>query len=395
MKWTAEKHNHLIKLREKGLPWQRIAEEMVAKFGERFTAESCRSRWRTTRQALSDEIHAGYKEKFEIKSDGTHYKDALIEMSEEESKDPDYIMRKLGYNPNKWELINVKASVWHYRDKNSENPKHQYAIQARLKPKTNGIDLDRLLKVVQGVKPIEIKKEPLKPDKKLLEVSIYDPHFGITDYEYYKPTQAKIIDKIELGWEEVLFVIGQDMLHNDNMRGTTAKGTVIQQVDMVQAWEDASMFYEPMIKLALETSNNVKIIYSKGNHDESMSWAFVQYLKAKFPQAEFDDSFQERKIHTFGDIFIGFTHGDKARKELHNIFPAEFPLEWAKAKIKEIHIGHLHKEDMKDVYGTVIRTLSTKNKTDQWHKDNGFIGNNKRFMLFEYSTDELLSIHYV
>ena len=126
-----------------------------------------------------------------------------------------------------------------------------------------------------------------------------------------------------------------------------------------------------------------------------MSWAFVQYLKARFLQAEFDDSFQERKIHTFGDIFIGFTHGDKARKELHNIFPAEFPMQWAKAKIKEIHIGHLHKEDMKDVYGTVIRTLSTKNKTDQWHRDNGYIGAHKRFMLFEYSLEELESIHYV
>ncbi|MNJ75937.1 hypothetical protein D3C77_731230 [compost metagenome] len=70
-------------------------------------------------------------------------------------------------------------------------------------------------------------------------------------------------------------------------------------------------------------------------------------------------------------------------------------MEWAKAKNREIHIGHLHVEDAKDVFGMVIRTLSTRNKTDKWHKDNGYVGAHKRFMLFEYSKSNLESIHYV
>jgi hypothetical protein len=154
-------------------------------------------------------------------------------------------------------------------------------------------------------------------------------------------------------------------------------------------------FYQLLIGLAMTNSNNVKIMYSKGNHDESMSWAFVQLLKVLYPDAIFDDSFIERKVHTFGDNFIGITHGDKARKNLHNIFPIEFPMEWAKATNREIHIGHLHVEDGKDHFGMMVRTLATRNKTDQWHKNNGFVGAHKRFMLFEFSEKELESIHYV
>jgi len=139
----------------------------------------------------------------------------------------------------------------------------------------------------------------------------------------------------------------------------------------------------------------VKVVYSKGNHDEIMSYCFVKALKLKFPNVEFDDRVVERKVHVFGKNFIGITHGDKARKNLHNIFPVEFPQEWANATNREIHIGHLHTEDAKDYFGMIVRTLSTRNKTDKWHTDHGFIGAHKRFMLFEYSEENLESIYYV
>jgi hypothetical protein len=196
-------------------------------------------------------------------------------------------------------------------------------------------------------------------------------------------------------WEEVLFILGQDMLHNDDFRGRTSNGTQIETVDMVKAWNDARMFYQPLLEQAIKQSNSVKVMYAKANHDESLSWAFVQMVKVMYPQIQFDDEIIERKVHTFGLNFIGVTHGDKARKNLHNIFPIEFPVEWSKAKNREIHIGHFHVEDAKDIFGMVVRTLATKNKTDKWHKDNGYVGAHKRFMLFEYSEDNLESIHYV
>jgi len=139
----------------------------------------------------------------------------------------------------------------------------------------------------------------------------------------------------------------------------------------------------------------VRVIYSKGNHDESLSHAFAKMIRRLYPSVDVDVSYVERKCHTYGRVFLGITHGDKARKQLHNIFPVEFPVEWSNALTREIHIGHLHKEDATDTFGMMIRTLATRNKTDKWHRDNGYIGNHKRFMLFEYSTTELRHIHYV
>lgn len=389
--------------KETNLTWQEIAERYG---GEFFTdGETLRSWVKnqvlrkgdrvTSKEAKKDENENAFKETVEFHKDGKQTSSKLIQMSEEDKKSPTYLLEAHGYDSNEWELVDGKSSIWTgYSKVHGQFP--MYASKITVKP----LRVTGLAKVTESIKytkPIYIDiKYTVQEDKKMLEIPLFDPHFGICDYEYYKPTQMKIHRKLNtIRWEEVVFIIGQDLFHNNDHRGRTANGTPIQVVDMEKTWEDARMFYEPLIEAALVNSNSVKIIYSKGNHDETISWAFVKFLAARFPQAKVDDSFVERKIHTFGKNFIGITHGDKARKNLHNIFPVEFPQEWANSTNREIHIGHLHTEDAKDWFGTVVRTLATRNKTDQWHKDNGFVGAHKRFMLFEYSEEDLESIHYV
>lgn len=340
------------------------------------------------------------EESFEIKSNGEQVSKKFIKMTNEDAKNPHFLLKAHGYNPDEWELVNAKNKIWNTYSK-QDGIKTLYASSITVKPKQKEQSFEKLIEKlidnIKTVKPIVVDRcFTHTDDKRMLEIPLFDPHFGISDYEYYKPTQDKIISfLLSRYWDEVLFIIGQDTFHNDDFRGRTAKGTQIQQVDMVQAWEDCRKFYEPLIEIALSQSYNVKIMYSKGNHDETISWAFVQFLKARFPQAVFDDKFEERKVHVYGNNFIGVTHGDKARNNLHNIFPIEFPEQWSKATNREIHIGHFHIEDAKDKFGMMIRTLATRNKTDQWHKDNGFVGGHKRFMLFEFSREALESIHYV
>lgn len=346
-----------------------------------------------------DEIPINYKETVEINHDGTHKSDKLLRMSADESKDPNFLLKAHGYDINEWELISARNNIWNVYSKR-DGVQTLYSSKIVVKPLKNSNNIDKLIESIKCVQPIffdiNITDEDVS-EKRLLEIPLFDAHFGISDYEYYKPTQMRIMNRINSRkWEQILFIIGQDLLHNDDFRGRTANGTPIETVDIEKAWNDCRVFYEPLIEQSIKNqAKSVKIMYSKGNHDESLSWAFVQYLKARFPQAEFDDSIEERKAHTFGEIFIGITHGDKAAKELHNIFPVEFPLEWSRAKVREIHKGHFHVEDGKDNYGTMVRTLATRNKTDKWHRDKGFVGSHKRFMLFEYSEKELESIHYV
>lgn len=360
-----------------------------------FVSGEAFRRWIRRQLHKPEQSEPEYKESVEIHSDGTRSTHKLIRMSFDEAKDDNYLLKDHGYDIEKWQIVKDRSNIWNAYSK-QDGIMQLYSSTITVKPRETKYTLEQLIDAVKEAQPIIIEFDERPAQPMMLEIPIFDAHFGVSSIDDYGETRSVILSKLSSRkWQEVLFIIGQDLFHNDNFRGQTANGTQIESIDMAQAWRDCQAFYEPLIKFALMSAETVKIIYSKGNHDESISWAFVQYLKARFPQATFDDEMVERKAHVFGSNFIGITHGDKAKKNLHNIFPIEFPQEWAGAKNREIHTGHFHIEDGKDVFGMMIRTLATRNKTDKWHKDNGFVGGHKRFMLFEYSVDALESIHYV
>lgn len=230
----------------------------------------------------------------------------------------------------------------------------------------------------------------------MLEIPLFDQHFP-------QNTHKEVFSGIEeivrtRRWEEINIIIGQDLLHNDDMRGRTSSGRPIENVDMVEAWAMARDFYGNLIGLCLGYTNRLKITYSKGNHDESMSWAFVQMLKAWFPQAEFDDSLRQRKCIYWRECFIGLTHGAYKKSSLPDLrgqFTIQFPTEFANAKVREIHAGHLHREEERDIYGVMCRRLARSGIEDEWTDDEGLIGANKRFMVFRWKPGRLAGIDYV
>jgi hypothetical protein len=338
----------------------------------------------------------GYKQTLEILADGTHKSDKLLRMSAEQAKDVNYLLEAHGYDKETWELVSARNNIWNVYSK-KDGVQVLYASKIVVRPKRQQWTFEQLLEAIKQVQPVYVDHDDdVDTSGYMLEIPLFDMHFGISDFEHYKETQKKIYRLIKSRkWERVLFIIGQDLFHNDNFKGTTANGTQIEAVDMPKAWADAERFYCPLIHSALTQCRDVHVVYSPGNHDQSMAWAFVKWLSAKFPQANYDDSVKQRKVHVFHRCFIGITHQDKGSKDLINIFPAEFPIEWAATVTREIHGGHWHKEDAKDSFGIMRRTLATANKTDKWHEENGFIGAHKRFQVFKWSHDALESIHYV
>jgi hypothetical protein len=168
-------------------------------------------------------------------------------------------------------------------------------------------------------------------------------------------------------------------------------------VDLIKAVRDARTFYYNLIDKAIQNSNSVSVIYSPGNHDKTVGWLFTLILKERYGDIV-DDSTRERKAVWWNGCFIGITHGAKGNDTaagLRGKFTKEFPALYATAKVREIHIGHLHREsESKDEYGIQIRRLCTKNKDDEWTDDEGFMSQ-KRFMLFEWHPNKLKRIHYV
>ena len=269
-------------------------------------------------------------------------------------------------------------------------------VQSWIRTKSNDSLYMELIDEIRDVKPIPYRRIVKKEGKQgMLEIPLYDLHFGISTIEDYEETLNDILTLLEKNYKEVVLVVGQDLFHNDDFRGRTTSGTPIESVNMIKAWGDAFEFYSTIIMACPVPPT---LIFSQGNHDETLGWAFVQLLKAKFPDMIVDDSRDDRKIHVFGKNVIGFTHGDKVKGKpinLMGVFTSEFGKEFSEANVKEIHAGHLHHEKSEDVYGVMCRTLSTSNRTDSWHKDKGFVGQNKRFTVFEWSETKLKSIHYV
>ena len=271
-------------------------------------------------------------------------------------------------------------------------------IQAWIKQHTES-RIDEILEAIKDNTPIAEIHPSIKEDAEgMLEIPLFDMHFGIADIDFYKKTLEKIRAVIAgKHWDLIVIPVGQDLFHNDSIeKGITTKGTLIEKVDMRKAFYDAKTFYYNIIDAALQNANKVQVMYSAGNHDKTVGWMFVEVLKERYGDIV-DDSVTERKAVFWKGCFVGITHGSKKSDTVNGLrgyFTMEFPRWFAAAKVREIHAGHLHREDGKDEYGVQVRRLSTGNKDDTWTIDEGY-KSQKRFMLFEYAPNELKLIHYV
>ena len=271
-------------------------------------------------------------------------------------------------------------------------------IQAWIKQRTED-RLEELLEAIRDNTPIaKIEPKVVEDAEGMLEIPLFDMHFGIADMDYYRDTLKEILAIVtSKHWDKIVIPVGQDLFHNDSIAdGKTTKGTPIEKVNLTKAENDAETFYFNLIDTALQNANSVDVIYSPGNHDKTVGWFFARILKTRYG-AIVDDSTDERKVVWWNGCFIGITHGDKKGDSpmgLMGNFTTAFPELFASAKVREIHAGHLHNENGKDVYGVQVRRMSTGNKDDEWTISEGY-KSQKRFMLFEWMPNKLKAIYYV
>ena len=246
----------------------------------------------------------------------------------------------------------------------------------------------------------EFKKVKSKKSSNMLEIPLFDMHWGISYREDYEQTLQDLVLLIRSkNWDYIVIPFGQDYFHNDSIvNGQTTKGTAIQKVDTVKAVQDGKNFMFNLIEECMSNANHVKVVYTPGNHDYSLSWMFIEVLLERYGPEIIDDSISNRKFITYGQNAIMITHGASKRalnpKDLALIFTSKFN-DFSKFQNKEVHAGHLHSETDSDVYGVMVRRLSTKALEDDWSDKEDFVGSNKRFMLFEWSLLKLKSIYYV
>lgn len=388
----------MLELTEENHTQREIAEIMTNEFEVNYTRNMIKNKLaRTSKRAVSCDPK---QTELTINQDGSQTSRTTVQMNAEQAKDVAFVLKAHGFNPSEWELVSAKNNFW---QQNSQEGGliDLYQSKITVKPKTVGFSLEKAIDLINAkVKP----KEPVTNKQEgntYLSIPLFDLHFGNNTKEDYEESQDKTINIIRKGHKEIAIILGGDLLHNDNHRGTTSSGTVIDKVDMTKAWDDAFDYVSQLIDESLVNAATVKVVYVPGNHDEITGQTIVKAMErvySKESRLSIDSSHQMFKAFLLGANFIGATHGDRSTwKKYQAIFSAMFSELWGTKGVvtREVFSGHLHFEAYKDMDGLMLRQAPTMNKIDEYHLQNGYMTAHKRFEVVEYDSHRPNAVYYV
>jgi len=355
-----------------------------------------------TKQKLEDvEDNAKGLDERIYHEDGTWTTKRLIMLSEEESQDPQTVMRKMGLDPLQWEVLSfkIKRNWWDVtmklRDKDGvESPEarrnFQFLVELRLKP-TGTISSDVVAQVFRDLKSPVLEQFSYRPGRKMLELPIMDLHLGKLawapetgeDYDLkiakslYVQTVRDFLGKVahyNLPIEKIVFPVGQDFFHVDNTTSMTTAGT---PVDTDTRWAKMYDMGVQILIWAVEQLRQlapVEVMYVPGNHDKTLSYCAVYTLNAYYhncPDVNVDINPGPRKYVRYGVNLVGFSHGKEGKRIFH-LMQQERAEDWGETLFREWHLGDLHHEQAVEVGGVKVRRISSVTAADAWHVEKGY-----------------------
>lgn len=228
-------------------------------------------------------------------------------------------------------------------------------------------------------------------------LSIQDLHFGKegndTIAEDFKKAIQYLVNKTYYSHkvDEIIYVIGGDLLNMDTFMSQTTKGTFVDSD--IKAQDAYNIAFDLMywsINYIKQFCNKLTIVYVPGNHDRLSSYHLVHGLSKCFPKSSdilFDVEYSERKVITYGQNFFAFEHGDVTKKMTPLVYATEFPVEWGLTTYRTCYTGHYHTKKVtefvtdNEVHGFSIKHLPSLSKTDYWHYHNKFTGSKRQAVI--------------
>lgn len=407
--------------------WQEAANEFNQRMGATLTKEAIRKRYSNLNDDFTvetiNEPQVNGKEFETLYGDGTVEAQKIVNLTPQEKANSDIVLKKIGYNPEEWELVMMSFSNWQQHTR-EQNTKELYAVKFRIKPRLKEITTTDYLKVAKEVfskemKPLEIAKKEIDKalnNNKMMEIPAIELHLGKLswrgdtgqDYDQHIARERfnKIIEEVVIEQENqkcgTCFIsIGNDFFNSDTINDTTTKGT--QQHSDVR-WKKMFLvglkLYTQALMTLREKFNKVDVQLVQGNHDAMASFYLYIALQQAFKEdnvINFSDDLKLTQCYQFGKCAIFTNHGDKNLKRLIKSIPAEFYQEWGQSLYRELHLGHLHKEVVvDDESGLITRRIGSPSGTDDWHYSERFIGATQKQQLFIWHKEHgLLNCRYI
>tara|TARA_B110000444_G_scaffold257488_2_gene296005 strand:- start:499 stop:1584 length:1086 start_codon:yes stop_codon:yes gene_type:complete len=184
--------------------------------------------------------------------------------------------------------------------------------------------------------------------------------------------------------DKILFCIGNDILHTDNVMSSTTRGTY-QDTDgkWWRHYEVALKVYVKCVEM-LRKIAPVDCVHSMSNHDFQSGFHLAHALKSWFRNTKdvsVDCGVSNRKYYVYGSNLIGLEHGDGAKMDkLPLLMAQEQSSSWAVTTHRYWYLHHLHHKikhrwlDAKDYIGVTIEYMRSPSASDSWHSGKGFCG---------------------
>lgn len=399
VKWTQELVNELADLRAQGLKYRVIADIM----SNRLNADLDKDIVRLAITNHSEWLDEGVDEQVDVDapitinklSDGSYSSSRTINITDDELKDESKLLKYHGYDPEEWE-IKTSSNSRNTRE-TKQGLKHSYNSRITVKPKQSLTlnDFKRELSKTY-VAPMEVYSNTTVSSNNTLVIPLFDLHFGITTKDTIRPNLEKLINKIRVGYNEIVIVSGGDVLHSDVIVGNakTTSGTLLDPADMKQAIQDARSFYDTIFRASLAFSNHVKHYAIPGNHDRTTGEMFYMVLEERFQQVQHETD-DYRLAFKVGNTGILVAHGDVAMKDIALLFATQYPNIWNNTNYHEVYSGHFHTKNTTDEKGVILRSFGTPKNADNYEIKNGYLGNRKVSEAIEYNEDTVVAEYFL
>lgn len=341
----------------------------------------------------------------------------------EEVRTLEDLVRVCDIDLNTWEVDrwSCKAYGGFLKDADKKPVKVQlFSVSAKLvrrkadDPTSDFASIIDEMKRFAPVYPTVSRPTSTRSTRRLLELSIPDLHVGKlawgeecgVDYDsdiaedLFNQALADLVAKTSgIGFDEILLVVGNDILNTDNSENTTTAGTP-QDCDTrhMKMFRRVRLMIQKAVERLVLCAPKVTVLIVAGNHDRSSCFALGEALDAWFhntPEVTVINTPKLRKYYRFGKVLLGFTHGNEEKADrLPLIMATEEPELWGATRFREIHTGHFHQKratsfvGVGEHNGVVVRILPSLCAPEAWHVGRGYVGNTQSAEAYVWDSEE-------
>lgn len=324
-----------------------------------------------------------------------------------------------------YELVALKPNSWVQQDEHGPFIAHQCKATF-MPPKADRKAAEHVLEELRKASPKVPKIKyttKKKRGKRMLEIAVMDPHFGMACFEpgadinYDLETARRLyLDAIrELvhlarahgDIDEVVFVFGNDYLHAEPMamaKGigfATTGGTL--QPEML-SWHHTYVFAEETVIMAIGMLTEVapvKVVVVPGNHDRNTSFTLGRVLLNRFYNDKNVEVLADSSPYKFvrwGVNLIGYEHGHsvpaiRLAALMANECSKYHPGWWDGTKYREWHLGDQHRKGsgkpaMFEEQGVSIEYLPSIVAPNEWHRIKSFNHQKRGALAFLWDAED-------